>query len=140
MAKNEIYGGDVYLIINDDKFGNEQGVTNNESADMIETTHKHTPNKRKTYIPGESTGTLSANGVYTLEDPTGMKGYHTLKGYQKAGTLVNYEIGYFSTGGVIESGKGFIQNCNLSANRGEMVQFDVTIQKDGDYEEDAYSS
>jgi predicted secreted protein len=137
---DEIYGGDVYLIINDDKFGNETGVTNNESSDIIETTHKHTPSKRKTYIVGESTGTISANGVYTLSDPTSSIGYYSLLELQKTGEEVDYEIGYFSTGGIIESGKALIQNCNLSANRGEMVQFDITLQKTGDYDVDTYSS
>jgi hypothetical protein len=137
---NEIYGGDLYLIINDDKFGNEQGVTNNESSDVLETTNKHSASRRKTYKAFESTGTISANGLYTLADPSGMKGYHTLKALQLAGTAVTYEIGYFSTGGVIETGSGVIQTCNLSANRGELVTFDITIQKSGAYAEAAYSS
>jgi hypothetical protein len=137
---DEIYGGDLYLIIDDDKFANEQGLTNNETSDVLETTNKHSADRRKTFKAFESTGTISVNGLYTLADPSGMTGYHSLKALQLAGTEIDYEVGYFSNGGVIESGKGVIQNCNLSANRGELVTFDITIQKSGSYSEDPYAS
>ncbi len=137
---NEVYGSDIYLIINDMSFANEQGLTNNETSDILETTNKHSPSRRKTYKAFESTGTISVNGLYALEDPTGQIGYDALKALQLAGTEIEYELGYFSTGGVIESGNGVIQNCNMSANKGELVSFDLTIQKSGAYVTAEYSS
>lgn len=137
---NEVDGRDVYLIIDDLILVNEQGLTNNETADTIETTNKHTVNYRKTFIGSESTGTISANGSYSITDPTGYTGYHALKAKQKARTPVTYEVGKFATGGMIESGSGIITGCNQSANRGSLVTFDITIQKTGDYTEAQYSS
>ena len=136
----EVDGRDVYLVIDDLIFVNEQGVTNNETTDTIETTNKHTVNYRKTFIGSESTGTISANGSYSITDPTGYTGYHALKEKQKARTVVTYEIGKFATGGKIETGSGIITACNQTANRGSLVTFDITIQKTGDYTESTYSS
>jgi len=137
---NEIDGRDIYLIIDDDRFANEQGLTNAETSDMLETTNKHTPNKRKTFIASESTGTITCNGLYCVDDPSGQTGYHDLKAKQKAGTEIEYELGYFANGGIIESGKGYITSINMNANRAEIATFDVTIQKSGDYAEAAYAS
>ena len=137
---NEVDGREVYLIINEKIFVNEQGLTNNETADTLETTNKHTLNKRKTFIGSESTGTISVNGGYCITDPAGYTGYHALKALMKAQTQVTYEVGKFAAGGMIESGNGIITGCNLTANRGSLVTFDVTIQKTGDYAEAEYSS
>lgn len=137
---NELDGREIYLIINDTILVNEQGLTNNETADTLETTNKHTVNKRKTFIPSETTGTISANGSYCITDPNGYIGYHAIKALMKANTQVNYEIGKFAAGGKIESGTAIITACNLSANRGSLVTFDITLQKTGDYSEDTYES
>jgi len=137
---NEIDGRDIYLIIDDDKFANESGLTNSENSDMLETTNKHTTNKRKTYLSSESTGTITCNGMYCVTDPTDTTGYHDLKAKQKAGTKIAYEVGYFADGGIIEAGNGFIQSITMNANRNEVATYDITIQKDGDYSEDTYSS
>lgn len=137
---NEVDGREVYLIINDTILVNEQGLTNNESTDTLETTNKHTVNKRKTFISSESTGTISANGGYALSDPSGYIGYEAIKALQKAGTTVNYEVGKFDTGGIIEAGTAIITACNLTANRGSLVTFDVTLQKTGDYSSNPYQS
>ena len=137
---NELDGREIYLIINDTSLVNEQGLTNNESADTLETTNKHTVNKRKTFIPSETTGTISANGSYCITDPTGYIGYHAIKALMKANTIVTYEIGKFASGGKIEAGSALITACNLSANRGSLVTFDITLQKTGDYTEGSYES
>ena len=137
---NELDGREIYLIINDTILVNEQGLTNNESADTLETTNKHTVNKRKTFIPSETTGTISANGSYCITDPTGYIGYHAIKALMKANTIVTYEIGKVASGGKIEAGSALITACNLSANRGSLVTFDITLQKTGDYTEGSYES
>lgn len=137
---NNIKGRDIYLIIDDDKFANEQGLTNSETMDTLETTDKHTPNNRKTFITDTSTGTITANGFYCLTDADGEVAYHSLKTKYKAGTLVAYELGYFDTGGVIESGNAYITNINLNANSGEVATYDISLQKTGDFTEGSYTS
>jgi hypothetical protein len=137
---NEVYGGDVYLIIDDLILVNEQGATNSETSDMLESTNKHTPNKRKTFEYGESTGTISANGMLALTDPSGYAGYYALLAKQKARTKVTYEIGEMVAGGKVETGTALINSVNKAANRGELVTFDISLQKDGDYAVTTYSS
>lgn len=137
---NELNGTGIYLIIEDDIFANETTVSNSESTDAIETTNKHSTAKRKTFIGGESTGTITASGMYCVTDPSGMTGYHDLKAFQLAGTSVTYEIGYVASGGMIETGEGIITACNMTAGKNEAATFDITIQKTGVYTEAAYSS
>ena len=137
---NEKDGRGFYLIIDDNYFANEQGFTNNETTDSLETTHKHTPNKRKTFITGESTGTITANGMYGLTDGVGFSGYETLKAKQLAGEEVNYEIGFMEEGGKVESGTAIITAINLTANRNEPATYDISLQKTGAYTVNDYSS
>jgi len=137
MAKN---GTDIYLIINDLIFANEKGVANNETSDSLETTTKHSPSKRKTFIAGESTGTITANGLYEISDTAGDIGYHTLKALQLAGTAVTYELGYQATGGVIESGSAIITAINMSSDQNTPGAYDISLQKTGVYTEATYSS
>jgi hypothetical protein len=137
---NEINGRDVYLILDDLKFANEQGLTNSETIDMLESTNKHSPNKRKTFIADESTGTITANGFYCITDPTGTAGYHALKAIAKAGTEISYELGNFATGGIIESGKCLINTITQNANRAELSTYDISLQKTGDWVEATYAS
>lgn len=137
---DEIKGRDIYLIIDDDKFANEQGMTNSETMDTIEVTNKHTPDNRKAFITDTSTGTITCNGFYTLADGSGEVSYHSLKAKYLAGAAITYELGYFDTGGVIESGSALITAINLNANTGEASTFDISLQKTGAYAETAYSS
>lgn len=137
---NELNGSDIYLIIDNDIFANEKGVSNSESTDTLETTNKHSTAKRKTFIGGESTGTITANGLYCVSDPSGTTGYHDLKAKQLAGTAVTYEVGYVATGGIIESGSGIITACNMSADQNGAAVYDISIQKSGVYAEASYSS
>jgi predicted secreted protein len=137
---NELDGRGIYLIIDDSIFANEQGVTNSETKDSLETTNKHTPNKRKTFITGEGTGTITANGLYAITDETGYDGYHALKTKMKAGAAVTYELGYMQSGGLVETGSAIITSLNMTANRNEPATYDITLQKTGDYTETSYSS
>lgn len=137
---NEKDGRGFYLIIDDNYFANEQGFTNNETTDSLETTHKHTPNKRKTFITGESTGTITANGMYGLTDAEGYSGYEALKAKQLAGEEVSYEIGLMEAGGKVESGTAIITAINLTANRNEPATYDISLQKTGAYTATDYSS
>lgn len=137
---NEVYGGDVYLIIDDLVLVNEQGATNSETSDMLESTNKHTLNRRKTFEYGESTGTITANGMLALTDPSGYGGYYALLAKAKARTKVTYEIGEMVDGGKVETGTALINSVNKAANRNELVTFDISLQKDGDYVIADYSS
>jgi predicted secreted protein len=137
---NEKDGRGFYLIIDNNYFANEQGFTNNETTDSLETTHKHTPNKRKTFITGESTGTITANGMYGLTDGAGFSGYETLKAKQLAGEEVNYEIGLMEAGGKVEAGTAIITDIKLTANRNEPATYDISLQKTGAYTVNDYSS
>lgn len=137
---NEIEGREIYLIIDDDIFANEQGLANNETQDTMETTNKHTTNGRKTFIYGDGTGTITANGFYCVTDPSGQTGYHDLKAKKKAKTKVVYELGYFKAGGIIESGTALITAINMKADNGSVATFDISLQKDGDYTEAEYNS
>lgn len=137
---NEIDGRDVYLIIDDLIFANEQGLTNSETQDTMETTNKHTTNSRKTFIPGDGTGTIAANGFYCVTDPNGTAGYHALKAKMKAKTVVIYELGKFGTSGIIESGSAIITAVNMASALGSPATFDLSLQKTGDYTETPFTS
>ena len=137
---NEKDGRDIYLIIDDLIFANENGLSNSETTDSLETTNKHTANKRKTFITGEGTGTITANGLYCITDPDGQIGYHALDTKRKAGTAVTYELGNFAAGGKVESGSAIITSLNATYNRNEPATYDITLQKTGDYTSDDYSS
>ena len=137
---NELDGRGFYLIIDDLIFANEIGASNNETTDSIETTSKHTSSKRKTFITGESTGTISANGLVSLTDAFGDIGYEELKVKQLAGSSVTYEFGYMGTDGTIESGSAIITSLNMTANKNEAVTYDISLQKTGAYTTANYSS
>ena len=137
---NEKDGRDIYLIIDDLIFANEQGLSNSESVDSLETTNKHTANKRKTFITGEGTGTITANGLYCISDPSGQIGYYALDTKKKAGTAVAYELGNFAASGKVEAGSAIITSLNATFNRNEPATYDITLQKTGDYTIDDYSS
>lgn len=137
---NEINGSDIYLVVNDLTFVNERGVSNSETGDSLETTNKHSTNKRKTFIGGETTGTITANGLYCVTEAAGTIGYESLKTIYKARTAVTYELGYVATGGKIESGSAIITNLNMTANENEPASWDITLQKTGDFSVDDYSS
>jgi len=137
MAKN---GTDIYLIINDYKFAYEKDASNSENSDMIETTTKHSTSKRKTFIAGESTGKITANGLYEITDAAGDIGYHALKALQLAGTAVTYEYGYQATDGVIESGSALIESINEGTPQNGVATYDISLQKTGAYSEASYSS
>lgn len=130
---NEINGRDVYLVIDSQIFANEQGLTNSETTDTMETTSKHTTNGRKTYIAGDSTGTITANGFYCISDPAGTIGYHALKVHQKAGDILTYELGRFDGINEVEMGSCIITSINMNAALGSPATYDISLQKTGDY-------
>jgi predicted secreted protein len=137
---NEIDGRDIYLIIDNDIFANEQGLANNETQATMETTNKHTTNSRKTFIYGDGTGTITANGFYCVTDPSGQTGYHDLKAKMKAKTKIVYELGKFGIGGIIETGTALITAINMKADLNSPATFDISLLKDGDYTEVNYDS
>jgi predicted secreted protein len=137
---NELDGSGIYLIISDLIFANERGVTNSESGDSLETTNKHSTSKRKTFIGGETTGTITANGLYCVTDPSGTIGYESLKATYLARTPVTYEVGYVASGGKIESGSAIITALNMTANENEPASWDISLQKTGVWSIDDYSS
>lgn len=137
---NELDGRDIYLIINDTIFANEQGLTNSETQETMETTSKHSTSARKTFIYGDGTGTITANGFYCITDPSGQIGYHALKALKNAKTKVTYELGYFTAGGIIEVGTALITAINMTANLGSPATFDISLLKDGNYLEVNYDS
>jgi predicted secreted protein len=137
---NNINGSEIYLIINDDWFANEKGLSSSGSTDVLETTDKHSTGKVKTYLSGEHGGTISVNGLYCVSDPSGQIGFHDIDALRLAGTAVTFELGYFASGGIIQSGSALITACNLSADQNSPGAFDVTLQKSGAYTESDYSS
>lgn len=137
---NEKDGRGFYLIIDDLIFANEIGSNNSETFDSIETTHKFTTNARKTYIVGESGGTLTANGLYGITDAVGYGGYDALKAKAKLRAAVDYEHGYMNTGGKVESGSAIITAINLGADKNGAATYDISLQKTGDYLISDYSS
>ena len=137
---NELDGSGIYLIIDDEIFANERGLTNSETMDSLETTSTHSTSKRKTFITGESTGTITANGLYAVTDATDYDGYHALKTKMLAGSSVTYEVGSRGARGEIETGSAIITSLNMTANENEPATYDITLQKTGVYTEAEYSS
>ena len=137
---NEKDGRGFYLIIDDLIFANESGSSNSETFDSIETTHKFTPNARKTFIVGESTGTITANGLYGITDAVGYGGYDALKAKAKLREEVTYEHGYMGAGGKVESGSAIITAINQGADKNGAATYDISLQKTGDYTVTDYSS
>ena len=136
----ELDGRDIYLILDDDIFASENELSDSEEADMLETTDKHTPNKRKTFISGETTGTITVSGLYVVTPGSGKIGYHDIKTKFKAGTAVSYELGYMGAGGKIEAGDALVQSISRTANRNAVATYSITLQKTGDYTEGDYTS
>jgi len=99
------------------------------SSDMIDTTCKDT-GEYKTFVPGEKTGTLTADLLYNYDATEGV-----VSSFEKfkAGTEVSWKWGDFSnSGGGYFYGEGYISGITMSAPKNEVATATITIQITGE--------
>lgn len=132
MAKN---GSDVLLLIGTAKISGETANSLNLIRDAIETTHKHSPDKAKTYIPGESGATISVSGCL---DPLNVVdwGYSTAFAAWEGSTVFTFKVGGIVAGDKYYTGSAFITSLTLDNPQNDRSTFSVELQVTGPVEEE----
>jgi predicted secreted protein len=131
MAKN---GSDVLVLIGAVKISGETTNSLNLVRDAIETTHKHSAERAKTYIPGEKGATISVSGCL---DPTNVTdyGYSTAFGAYNAATVVTFKVGGIVAGDKYYTGSAFITSLTLDNPQNDRSTFSMDLQISGPVEE-----
>ena len=132
MAKN---GSDVLLLIGTTKISGETANSLNLIRDAIETTHKHSAEKAKTYMPGESGATISVSGCL---DPTNIIdwGYATAFTAWKNASVFTFAVGGIVAGDTVYEGSAFITSLTLDNPQNDRSTFSVELQITGPVEEE----
>ena len=131
MAKN---GSLVAVIIGSKLIAGETTSSINQITDMIETTHKHTASKSKTYIAGEHGGTISVAGCLDPDNSTDY-GYSDANTARKAGIAVTFKAGSLTAGEKHETGSALISSVTLDNPQNDRSTFTIELQITGPTEE-----
>lgn len=131
MAKD---GSLVAVIIGSKLITGETSMSLNLITDMIETTHKGSPSKSKTYIAGEHGGTLSVTGSH---DPTNSTDYGYSDAYaaKQAGTAVTFKAGSLTAGEKHITGSALISSLTKEGPQNARATFTIELQITGPTEE-----
>lgn len=131
MAKD---GSLVAILIGAKLITGETSTSLNLITDMIETTHKHSPSKAKTYIAGEHGGTISVTGSH---DPTNSTDYGYSDAYaaKQAGTSVTFKAGSITVGESHITGSALISSLTLEGPQNSRSTFTIELQITGPTEE-----
>jgi predicted secreted protein len=102
--------------------------------DAIETTHKMSPERAKTYIAGEKGATFSVSGML---DPTNVVdyGWSTAYAAYNAATVVTFRIGGIVAGDKYITGSAFITSLTLDNPQNDRSTFSMDLQVTGPTEE-----
>jgi len=127
MAKN---GSDVLLLIGTTKISGETTNSLSLIRDAIETTHKHSSAKAKTYMPGESGATISVSGCF---DPTNVAdwGYATAFTAWSSASVLTFIVGGVVPGDAVYEGSAFITSLTLDNPQNDRSTFSVELQVTG---------
>lgn len=131
MAKN---GSLVAVIIGSKLIAGETTSSLNLIRDMIETTHKHTAERAKTYIAGEKGGTISVSGCLDPDNTTDY-GYSDAYAAWDAGTSVTFKAGSLTAGEKHLTGSALISNLTWDNPQNDRSTFTIELQITGPTEE-----
>lgn len=106
------------------------------SSDEIDTTTKDSTNGAKEFLPGETSGTVSVEGLY---DPAAAEGVSEAITALTAGTTFTFWIGSVATGEQGWEGTGFFTELVLAAPKNEAATYNGTIRLTGELTEKVYS-
>ena len=106
------------------------------TSDEIECTTKDSTNGAKEFLPGETGGTLSVEGLY---DPAAAEGVSESIADLKAGTTFTFWIGSVVTSEQGWEGTGFFTELTLSAPKNEAATYSGSIRLTGELTEKIYS-
>ena len=131
MAKD---GSLVALIIGSKLIAGETSSSISQITDMIETTHKHTADKSKTYIAGEHGGTITVSGCFDPDNSTDY-GYSDANGARKAGSAITFKYGSLTPGEKYETGSALISSVTWEGPQNDRSTFTIELQITGPTEQ-----